>query len=679
VTETSSALVGFAVLRANYNATAPSYVDNFRGFVLGVLLEHAGPMTRDEIASRISLSFGINIPDLVVGKIIKRAKHTKHIDEQSDGFVLTKAGLRVAPAITSTRDKYLRQQRDLEERFLLFVGTEFPDHKELTGADIASELGRYLEDHAIPVLASSVAGRAPVRPTVEGGTGGYEYVVARFVTYLYEYDDIGFSYLEEAAKGAILSSVVTLDTTSFKNSLSKVSVYIDTPVLLDLMGYSGAIPQRATTQLTDLIKTQGAKLLVFEHTLRELSGVLRSAENYSRNTSSRVPRAIDLHFQDQGWSAADIFLAAEAVPEALDALGIVTAPKPENYHVYGLDEDKLESALQEVIHYKYESSRRYDVESLSAIHRLRKGSSRGSLDRCVAVLLTANSDLARASQKVEGEAHEWPLAMTDSAMAGMLWARSPAVASELPRKMVVAAAYAGMQPEPMLWAKYVEEVGLLEARGEVSADNAVVLRSTSEGKDALMEATLGKASELTQASPLMVLDKMRVNYESPLREELDATAAREAEIKTRSENAIKELSQADEQVKALRADLDKERQSKIDALDELERRTLADTRKASQRKVRAGVLARRWIRCVLWVMTIALVALALLSLAKPVWLKDVPWLTTASFVAALIVAALAILQSIGHGSIVQWLRPLEAGLAKKIYARLVKAAEGDFD
>ncbi|MFJ6453813.1 hypothetical protein [Paenarthrobacter sp. NPDC091669] len=101
----SSALVGFAVLRANYNADAPSYIDNFRGFVLGVLAEHQVEiLTQDAIAQEINDSFGMNIPDLVVGKILKRAKHTKHIEASGNGYVLTPLGLKNAPAVRSMRD-----------------------------------------------------------------------------------------------------------------------------------------------------------------------------------------------------------------------------------------------------------------------------------------------------------------------------------------------------------------------------------------------------------------------------------------------------------------------------------------------------------------------------------------------------------------------------------------------
>lgn len=36
----ANSLIGYAVLRANFNANAPSYLDNFCGFVEDVLVRH---------------------------------------------------------------------------------------------------------------------------------------------------------------------------------------------------------------------------------------------------------------------------------------------------------------------------------------------------------------------------------------------------------------------------------------------------------------------------------------------------------------------------------------------------------------------------------------------------------------------------------------------------------------
>lgn len=646
--EHSSALVGYAVLRANFNASAPSYIDNFRGFVLGVLAERQPKhLTRNVIASSIQEVFGIDIPDLVVDKIVKRTRHTKLIDADGDGYFLTARGSERAPAVRVLRDKYVRQQKELEDRFRAYIAAEFPEHKELLDAAAAEELASYLERHAVPLIANASKGRA--LPTVVSGDSGigFEFGISKFVAHLADRDSIGFGYLEEAAKGAILASVVSLDTSSFSNSLSTLSVYIDTPVLIDLLGFGGPVAMRATEQLLELLQRQGAKAFVLAHSLRELDGVLDRAGQYAKVNNTRAALPIDLHFQDQGWSAADIELARLNVAGSLDARQIETIDKPGDYHAYGLDEAALDSALQEAVHYKSDKTRRFDVESLSAIHRLRKGSSRGSLDRCVAVLLTDNIELVRASEHVD-ERHEWPLAMTDSALAGILWARSPTMSVDLPRQMVLASAYAGMQPDPRLWSRYVDEVDTLESRGTVSPDEAILLRSTTAGRDALMEETLGLAAK--SVSPVDVLRRIQEEISEPVR----------AEAKKANVLAASATQSGDERAAALTAELESVATEQV----RLERER-GDIDTAIETRGRRSARVR--IKVALWILVALLVGASSLRLFPPTWLKDVPeWVSWLIGILTFLTVALAIIDSVGRGTVAKWLEPLELWLADRL-------------
>lgn len=671
----SSALVGFAVLRANYNADAPSYVDNFRGFVLGVLTESSPKrLNRETIAHQINDSFGILIPDLVVGKIIKRAKHLGYIQGDVSGYLLTASGEKIAPSVTNLRDKYLRQQKSLEDKFTSFVANEFPGRDDLVPPHAAEDLGHYLERHAIPVMATSVAGRPISTPEKTEPEHDLDYVIARFVAHLHERDEVGFSYLEEAAKGAILSAVITLDTSSFKNSLRSLNIYVDTPVVLDLLGYSGESIERASKQLIELADNQGARLKMFEHTLREVQGVLRSAEDFSRNSSGRAARPVDLYFQDQGWSSVDILLASQNLPSTLEELGIEIVVKPDTYYSYGLDEEKLDTALQESVGYKSAGTRKYDVESLSAIHRLREGRSVGALDRCGSVLVTGNSDLAYASGRATGEQHEWPLAMTDSALAGIIWARSPSVASDLPKNMILASAYAGMQPDPTLWSSYVHEVGVLETRGTVSTDEAVVLRSTSVGRTALMDETLGRESAVTSNSPLAVLERLRSSIEEPIQEQLRSRESSEAMASASADTAAAAFVETSETVDRLSEDLERERAAREKAQRLLTERDASDAERRIEIENKAKRRSKVILRNAIFILALLIALLAALNLTSPDWLPLYPWLATAVWVSAVVVFVIGVLDAIGVGTVTQWAEPLERVIERKLATRALRQA-----
>ncbi|MGY2747436.1 hypothetical protein [Arthrobacter sp. UYCu723] len=98
----ASALVGYAVLRANYNAEAPSYLDNFQPFILSVLAKSGKPfLEKPSISETIHDEFGITIPSLVIAKLIRRTNRaglTEAIGQ--DAVALTETGLKSAPALT---------------------------------------------------------------------------------------------------------------------------------------------------------------------------------------------------------------------------------------------------------------------------------------------------------------------------------------------------------------------------------------------------------------------------------------------------------------------------------------------------------------------------------------------------------------------------------------------------
>jgi hypothetical protein len=529
MTSNSNTLVGYAVLRANYNAQASSYIDNFQAFALDVLSsEHPNSTSSHDVAKGIQDRFGLFIPDLVVGKILRRARTGKFVEgDPQSGFTLTDRGLLEIPQVGKLADDYARKQSELVAKFRSYVEENHDTHKGLLEADLAEKLGNYFEAHAVPLLAQSLRGRAlPVRQIEPG----YDYLISSFVAHCADQDSAGFAYIEDAVKGAILAAVVLLDTSSLQSSLEGVTLYLDTPVLIDVLGYHGNAAQVAAQQMLSLAEKLGAHIAAFEHSVREFEGVLSNAQFSLRSGGGRKePTGRMLaEFIAERATPADVAIYKERVQDDLSAARIKIKPRPADYGSYGLDEVRLEDHLETVLHYRFPGARRHDVDSLSAIHRLRKGENSSKLERSRAMLITTNGGLARASQHFAGEDHVWPLAMTESAIASLLWVRSPAVSDELPRKQLLASAYAGMQPDSYLWGKYLDEVTLLETRGELLPADALLLRVGMEPRLALMESTAGESDEISPETLVDVLDRLKKDAVAPVAEELSEAIVREA-------------------------------------------------------------------------------------------------------------------------------------------------------
>lgn len=670
--EVHQSLIGYAVLRANYNASAPSFLDNFRGFVLDAITAHEPGQVADsgKIATVIADRFGMRIPTLVVKRLAKRAVTAGAIaGNEREGYRLTDKGAREAPRVTEQLVAFSREQAELVTKFRNFLANHSPTHSADSDGKLAEQLSNYFQVHSVELLAQALRGESKRSAHTEPG---YDYLISTFVADLSASDQVAFGYVENAAKGAILASVVTLDTSSLEQSLNKLTVLLDTPVIIDLMGWHGEAAEVATTQLVAIIQALGAKVAAFDHSLREVDGVLANAESSLRpgKRARRIVPRIDSFFIAEGYSPADVLTLRNKLEAGLEERGVRVLEKPDGYMRYGLDEESLGTVLDAAVGYKNVGTRNYDIDSLSAVHRLRKGVSSNQLERLSAVLVTSNVDLARASQEFSSQERGWPLAMTDFALAAMLWVRRPDAADSLPRQQLMATAYAGMQPDQHLWGTYLDEVDRLVARGTVSDDDAVIFLSGPEPKRALMEVTLGEENDLNAESLQEVLSRVREEYQRPGRE-MAAQAAEEVRSATDAVDSItQDWLQSSADTEELKERLESEEARRKSLEEKVEHSRIAEQKRLAAMREAATKSAHTVVLSVLLIAAGLLVLLGILAIVFPsVFPAPIAFLRVPSIVAAAVVAAISIARAFVPGTVSDWIKPIERKLANSILNR----------
>jgi hypothetical protein len=534
----TNSLIGYAVLRANFNANAPSYLDNFSGFVLDVLARHF-PSGADEstVAADIRRDFGFTIPDRTVGVLLRRGAKKSLFRAYGDLYSLTEESLAQCKPLKEDIARFQRQQRELNAKYVAFVAERLPEHASVAAADPGEQISAFIRNHTVPLLSQAVRGDEADRPDWRR-LEGTEYLAAVFIRHLVDHDNVAFGYLMEAVKGAILVAVLDFKAPDLRQSLDRLTIMLDTPVILKALGYHGVAQREAVRQTLALARALKVKIACFDHTVKEVDGVLESVQGTlkSRGRSQGFRREVDAFFLDSRASAADVEIERSRLRDNLRVLGVRVLPRPDDYYKFGLDEDTLETHLQEIVGYRSDITRRYDVMSLSAVHRQRRGGCPDQFERCGFVLVTDNTQLVFAAKGVD-ERHNWPLAMTDADLSALLWVRSPATAEDLPRQQLLATVYAGMQPSAHLWGKYLLEIEHLQQDGKVNDDEALILRSRPEARRALMDVTLGAPNEVDTETVESVVDRVREALEAPLREQVRRAETERDEALARVEKA----------------------------------------------------------------------------------------------------------------------------------------------
>lgn len=655
------ALAGYAMLRANYNAGSPNYLDNFVEFIIDAVRVQNPHAVQPAAASKhVAEKFGIAIPVLVAENILKRALRLNRLSGSvRTGFTCTRRELSHGQAVGVQYDTFVRQQNQLAERLVAFAQDgEFADHRSLSADEASTLIATYMDAQALPLLRSVIKGI----PAPQRLDSGENYLVSCFVAQAETSDPDIFNKLVEVAKGATLAALLRTDVSSLSASLKNVSIYLDAPLLVDVLGHHGGAAKAASLELVELARGLGARVRVFRHTVREVEAILDAAENFLR--SGRQPEATfraAVYFIESGSSPADVRLAREQIDVALRDLDIHVRPKPDNYTQYGLDESALEESLQREIHYFNRVAREYDADSIAAVHMLRAGGAGPTLERAKSVFVSGNWDVVRVANQAREVDGEFPLALLDSTLASLLWVRSPTLAADLPAKKISASAWAGMSPSQGVWIQYLAEVDRLEADGSLKPEDAILLRYAGESRRELMREVAGDEQAIAAVPPSQLVERVKGELAGPLKTQLEDL---QAQVTANGRAADDAVAAAEGETESLRAELQREQELKAQRRDAV--------------IARATDAARKRVGRVLWG-TFILLALLIVgsSVASKLLPETSPIGTVATWtfsVLAAVAIVLALAWQLDGRPVRAWLEPVESRLAEQKVRRALIAA-----
>lgn len=385
----------------------------------------------------------------------------------------------------------------------------------------------------------------------------------------------------------MLAAVLFVDPTGqVSRRFRRTTLYLDTPICLRALGHEGEEAREAAWSFLHLARSQGATLACFQHSVREMRGIIQGAKSALGRTvgAETAIRGVARHFRSTGATVSDVDLALASLDKDLERDRIQVVSSPEHTSALGLDEAALEDLLQSEIGYRDEATRLADLNSLTAIHRLRGGQSDAHLETCRAVLVTSNWSLTRASRRFFNSGrHEWPLVMMDSSVATLLWVKAPMAQPDLPKKQIIADCYAAMSPSQSMWTKFVGETRRLEERGDIDADSVALLRYSHEAERALMDLTFGDQRRVNEQVVRGALERARQAAADPAQRERDAARRIAQEASSAADEARFESERHLAEQQAL--------QTRVEALEEQQRRRARQVVDSFSRRVRivAGI------------------------------------------------------------------------------------------
>lgn len=328
-------------------------------------------------------------------------------------------------------------------------------------------------------------------------------------------------------RGAMLTETFYYSHPSdIKTKMRKVQVFFDTQFLLRALGYADPAFVTPCVELLDLLKGMSVKLRCFRQTYNEIHKILyATAIALRQNRQLRFKRPGDVfdYFMRANYSASDVEVELAKLEENLNSVGIFVEENPEYVEAYSIQELMLSDEIEKEIPNQSEESRKHDIDCLAAIHRLRLGKPQSYLESCVAIFITTNSGIARASTRffnTEYGVSNAPVCMADQVFTTLIWLKAVKKAPDLPKDRLVATCYAAMMPSEQLWDKYVSEAEKLKQKGTIQEEDYAVLIHSLEARNRLMDLTFGE-DEIIQGTLEDVLASAKAIYVAEVAKELN--------------------------------------------------------------------------------------------------------------------------------------------------------------
>lgn len=356
-----------------------------------------------------------------------------------------------------------------------------------------------------------------------------DFFIGKFILEENEKRSSLMDYIVELVKGYFVTTALYLQAENLDvthASFSNVIFYLDTRLLLALLGFKSSQENESVQEMVKSLQRNGAKLACFSYNIEEVENIL---EAYKQSTVSprRYPATITLEFFDErGASYTHVDAAQKAFIQKLrnfqvneisfEAALINAGVKDQATGL--LNDDELRNILLEMKPSYNVSTLPDDLAAINTVSRIRRGKRLPNIEKCKAVFVTSNPLLVSGTKQLlinHSEDVGFPLAITGNDLCVMAWLKDFERSNNLPKMRLLENVLAALTPSKELMDAYFDNVDYLEKQGDLSGDEAALLRMDQFAKKELMELTKGEKGNLSTA----VVQTIRENIRRESKEE----------------------------------------------------------------------------------------------------------------------------------------------------------------
>lgn len=456
---------------------------------------------------------------------------------------------RLSPKILTRRNgKYvLKVSLDREIQQFEKGHATFEEHKEKVANALVEHLNTHLPsyrsfsketalDALIKFFATNgmcVISDVALLHMIKNKDDQLKYCIAQFIVKEAEQNTAVFTYIVDMVKGFFVSNAISLqpqNTVVTESKFKGLDCYIDTRVIINALGMHTPAEREASAEMLVMLKEKGATLFCFEHNYDEIDSIVTAYKNGLKYAHTSYYHPTLEGWDEKHYTVADVERYQSVLRHKIEALGIVIVQKPDvtkEAKAYPFSDAEIESHICTNMTYNNKDALSVDIASIASIMLLRSGKKAKEIEKCGSIFVTSNLQLANLSngfliqQGICGSDNEVLPIITDVDLSSIVWLKCYSTHRDYPRRKLIEHSLVALELTPTMVKTFNQMVDRIKAEGEITEDEAAVIRSEYFCKREIAKSIKGDLSKITEESVRDVRRKLRAQYVG----EADATAA----------------------------------------------------------------------------------------------------------------------------------------------------------
>ncbi|WP_273843766.1 hypothetical protein [Providencia rettgeri] len=477
--EIRSPLLHLALLETLKSDEIQDEIDLFLPFIAVTASEIDKQVINEiDIQERLLQSFGFRPPMSAIKVLMTRARKRGLLIKENHAFIPCHE------KISEWKNGFEHKQEDvsislnsLQKEFITFTKEKFG--KNITEDEAEKLILRFIEIN----VSSVISERAFRRSELSDNIKNTDHLVASFISNIHRNQPVLLEHFSRCVKGMLLANYLFYaDKVTNKKSYTDITIYLDSPIVLGILGYSGKQAKETYNDFLKLLQSLQISICIFDKTFYEIEGLLQAWKtDLSRKYYGRFNTKTLEWLRAEGYDSERLDTEIKLLDSSISRFGIQIIQGFRAKKQFQCDEEALQTAISN----RFSPNKNYEHDTIciSRIHNQREGRVINNLNQSFSVFVTHNIPLQKLAYdffKEEIGRDSIPLVVSEQWMTAMFWLKRPDIYDSLPREQLLSTAYSLLYTDDKFWNAFLERFEGLQKRGEISEDDFLRIRWDSD-------------------------------------------------------------------------------------------------------------------------------------------------------------------------------------------------------